>query len=462
VGAGTRAFGPDWLAARLHALIPQYPDVSLCVALSGGVDSTALLAALAATRPRANTARALRAIHVDHGLHPRSKEWSEHCRAFAKQLRVPLQILRAKVDRSEGTSLEAAAREARYALLAAELKDGEVLLTAHHEDDQLETLLLQLLRGAGLAGLAAMPPMARFASGWLARPLLEVSRAEIEAWAREHSLTWVDDESNVDERLDRNYLRRQLTPLIRQRWPSAARTVARAARHIAEGQQLLDSLARADVERAADGAALSVKVLRTFSPERRRNALRYWIAQSGHTLPDTTRLNEIAGPMLDARPDANPRVEWGTTLLQREAGLLNLHRARVRESASAIVPEPESLRWRAHEQPLLELPAPFGKLELHASDHGPIDVDALPAELTIRWRRGGERLRPRAGGPSKSLKNLMQSARVPLAERTRVPLLFDAERLIAVGDFWTDASIQATASSHRRARIVWHRYLSFG
>ena len=495
-------FGPDRLAQQLAELLPGYPHISLCVALSGGLDSTALLAALAALNYRP-----LRAVHVNHGLHANADRWTQHCRRVAKSLRVPIKVLTVNVDRSPGTSLEAEARRARYAALASALEENEALLTAHHEDDQLETLMLQLLRGAGLAGLAAMPPVARFADGWQVRPLLQTSRAELEEWARAQSLTWIEDDTNADERLDRNYLRRNVLPKIRDRWPSAAHTVSRAARHIAEGQSLLDLLARSDFERAAFGASLSAKTLRALSVERRRNALRYWIARSGYLLPDTSRLDEIVGPLLAARPDANPFVEWQGCLLRREGDLLTL-RERLRsleldtqakpaspldvERALGNLPSPSGqkshllpselkgpqaafsrktsgkqdeavpLVWNVRAQSTFELPGQYGKLELRHAPRGSIDIDALPNELAIRWRRGGERLRPHRGGPSKSLKSLLQSSRVPLAERAQLPLLFDADRLLAVGDFWSDAAIQADEGAKHRGRIVWHRYPSAG
>jgi tRNA(Ile)-lysidine synthase len=450
--AGRReSFSPQWLDAHLAELIANYPDVSLCVALSGGVDSTALLAALSMLKRVS-----VRAIHVNHGLHANAGVWSEHCRKLAQQLHVPFRVVAVTVDRSRGTSLEAEARDARYAAFAEELTDGEVLLTGHHEDDQLETVLLQLLRGAGLAGLAAMPASTRFANGWHVRPLLEASREQLVAWVRERSLTWVEDDTNADERLDRNYLRRAVLPALQARWPSASRTVARSARHIAEGQSLLEALARADVERASFGASLSAKVLRTFTPERRRNAVRFWIAQSGHPLPDTTRLEEIIGPLLNARADANPRVTWQDSELTREWDLLTLRKAQ----ANAASDSQHLLVWRVRSQPMIELPGDCGRLELQSAARGPIDADALPSELSIHWRSGGERLRPRRNGPSKSLKSLLQSTRVPLAERARVPLLFDADHLVAVGDLWSDASIQADEDAKHRARFVWHRYPS--
>ena len=184
------------------------------------------------------------------------------------------------------------------------------LLTAHTQDDQLETVLLQLFRGCGLPGLAAMPAVAPLGAGRLARPLLACPRAQLEAWLRARELAWVEDDTNRDERFDRNYLRRQVLPAVRQRWPGVGAAVARSARHAAEAQGLLATLARVDIERASDGAALSVKALRSLPPDRRRNVLRLWIASGGRTLPDARRLEEIAGPLIDARADAHPQVEW--------------------------------------------------------------------------------------------------------------------------------------------------------
>ena len=444
-------FGPDWLAARIAALVPAYPDVSLCVALSGGVDSTALLGALAASR---STFPRVRALHVDHGLRPAAKEWARHCRSLARRLRVPLKVLTTRVERGRGESLEAAARETRYRLLASALEPGEVLLTAHHSDDQLETVLLQLFRGSGLPGLAGMPARVPFAKGWLVRPLLSRSRAELEKWAREHELTWVDDDSNADDQFDRNYLRLHVLPRIRERWPGSASAVARSARHAAEAQALLDALALADVDRARYGESLSVKSLRTLAPERRRNALRFWITRAGYLAPDTRRLEEVAGALLNARPDANPFVEWSGVRVQRDGDLLTLSQATA-SSASA------DIRWSWREHRSCALPRNLGKLELKPDERGPIDLDALPEVLTIRWRGGGERLSPRRGGSRRSLKSLLQEARVPVAERARLPLLFsvtpDGAQLLAVADLLIDERAQATADTRQRARLHWTR-----
>jgi tRNA(Ile)-lysidine synthase len=464
------AFGPSWLAGHLAVLLPNFPDVALCVALSGGADSTALLAALASIQPRDFK---LRAIHVDHSLRPASKQWAAHCRALARRFRVPLKVLTTKVERSRGVSLEAAARDARYDLLANELDPGEVLVAAHHADDQLETVLLQLLRGSGLPGISAMPALAPFASGFLARPLLSRSRGELEAWVREQGLTWIEDDSNADESLDRNYLRRRVLPLIRERWPGAVTAVSRSARHVAEAQTILDTLARSDVARASYGESLSIKSLRALPSARRRNALRFWITRAGYLAPDSRRLEEIAGPLLDARPDANPFVEWSGkegaparantartgARAQRDGDLLSLYPATppTTPARAEHAPPAADLVWHWRDSAVCELPDNLGKLELEPDPRGPVDLDALPDALTIRWRRGGERLMPRVGGPRRALKNLLQEIHVSVVERARLPLLFSGEKLLAVADLLLDATAQATPTTRRRARLRWKK-----
>jgi tRNA(Ile)-lysidine synthase len=457
------SFGPRWLERRLSQLLPQFPDVALCVAFSGGADSTALLAAVAALR---HPPLELRAIHIDHRLHPHSRRWSAHCRRVARELGVPLTVRTATIVRRPGESPEAAARAVRYRLLAGALADGEALLTAHHQDDQLETVLLQLLRGAGVAGLAAMPEAAAFARGVLVRPLLPLTHARLTAWVSAAGLKWIEDDSNAELRLDRNYLRARVLPLIRARWPSAAATVTRAARHAAEAQRLLDALGAADAGRARCGADLSARALRTLPPDRRRNALRFWIASAGHLPPPSSRLEEIAGPLLAAREDAHPFVAWEGGVVQRQADRLSLRAggtaaARAAQRSRAAAPEPADaaaapeVTWQWRGRRSCVLPPPFGRLTLRRDARGPLDLAALPATLTVRTRRGGERLRPVRGGPRRTLKSLLQEARVPLAQRARLPLLFDGERLIAAADLWLDESVQARGAQQRRGRLTW-------
>ena len=438
---GPSSFGPQWLQRQLAQLLPEWQDMALCVAFSGGADSTALLAGLSQL-PR--PARALRALHIDHRLQRQSRRWSVHCRRIARALGVPLAVRSANITRARGESLEAAARAERYRLLEASLAPGEALLTAHHQDDQLETVLLQLLRGAGVAGLAAMPAVARFGRGMLVRPLLPLPRDALSGWLREQGLPWVEDESNAQLRADRNYLRGRVLPLIRARWPGAAATVSRSARHAAEAQRLLDLLGAADAGDARCGAMLSAKVLRRLTPERRRNALRFWIAAAGVLAPPASRLEEIAGPLLAAREDAQPLVGWEGAAVQRQGDLLALH-----------IGAPPELTWKWRERRTQPLPPPFGALQLKRDAHGPLDLDALGPTLLLRARQGGERLRPVRGGPRRALKQLLQEARVPVARRGQLPLLFDRGRLIGVADLWLDESVQAHPASRRRARLLW-------
>jgi len=456
MGRKPEEFGARWLGRRLKELLPGFPERELCVAFSGGVDSTALLAALRGLRL---PARSLRAVHVDHGLHADSGSWAARAVAVARGLDVPCEVLEAKVARARGESPEARARAARYRLLAGALRSGEVLLTAHHEDDQLETVLLMLLRGAGVAGLAAMPELAPFAGGFLARPLLTRSRAELEAFVRAAGLPHLEDPSNLDERLDRNFLRRRVLPIVRGRWPGAATTVGRSARHAAEAQHLLEGLAWSDLSAARHGESLAAGALRALPPERRHNALRFWIAARGLAVPPTARLAEIAGPMLAARADAQPAIEWPGARIERHAGLLTLYPAgnatRARPVRGPTAPREIAWAWRA--ETVCQLPEGLGKIELKADAHGPVNPGALPARLTIRWRRGGERLVVAPGRPRRTLKSLLRESGLPPAERMRLPLVYGGARLLAVADLWVDESVQAGPRARRRARFVWTR-----
>ena len=433
--------------AQLITLAGARPRV--VVAFSGGIDSTLLAHLLVKQRRKLG---GLRLMHVDHGLQAASAGWSRQCARAARAWRVPYLGLRADIKRARGESPEAAARAARYTLLAQAMKQGEVLVTAQHRDDQVETLLLQLFRGAGVAGLAAMPAIAPFGPGHIARPLLDVSRAQIEAAAREAQLRWIEDPSNRDTRFSRNFLRHRLMPLIREHWAGADTALARSAANMAEAQRLLEAQASRDLAMAADGRGLNVSALRALPAAQLRNALRVFIARAGVEMPEASRLTEMAGPLLSARADAQPQVGWSNALMRRRAGRIEI------EISRGPAHELAAKSWRCHDERRLVLDD--GALELVKDDAGPIDLDRLPALLEMRARRGGERLRPGPRARTQTLKALLQSAKIPLDERARMPLLFTAGspgRLIAAGDRWVDASIAANVKSRRRARLVWKR-----
>jgi tRNA(Ile)-lysidine synthase len=423
------------------------PKPRIVLAFSGGVDSTLLAHLLVKQRRKLG---GLRLLHVDHGLQPASAEWSRHCARMARAWRVPFVSLRATIERRKGESPEAAARDARYALLASAMQTGEVLVTAQHRDDQAETLLLQLFRGAGVSGLASMPGIAAFDPGFIARPMLPWSRAGIEILARKARLRWIEDPSNADTRYSRNFVRRQLMPLIREHWPGADKALARSALHMAEAARLLSERAAQDLAGLADGAGLSVSALRALPLARRRNALRGFIARAGAEMPEASRLQEMSGPLLEARADAQPEVRWSNVRLTRSAGRLDLHKAQ--EARNEFVAK----SWHWHDDRRLVL-VRDATLALVDDVSGPIDLARLPRVLELRARSGGEGLRLSDKARMQTLKALLQKARIPVRERAQLPLLFHGDRLIAVADRWIDASIAATVKSRRRARLQWRR-----
>jgi tRNA(Ile)-lysidine synthase len=411
------SFEPEALALKLRGMPCSGRWV---VGFSGGADSYALLHALAALD---GLGREVLAVHVHHALQPQAEAWASQCADVADSLGVAFQLLRVSVPRASEQGLEAAARSARYAALAELMQAGDVLLTAHHRDDQAETLLLQLLRGAGPAGLASMPGLVPFAAGWHARPLLEQPRDALQEYLRRQDLGWIEDPSNRSLAAARNYLRHRIMPVLHARWPAATRTLARAAQHQAETLELLSALGRIDVETAAgdEPGTLSVAALRTLSRARLHNALRVWLADKGLPVPNAARLEQVRGRVLNAVADAQPHLRWPGGELRR-----------YRDTLYGMRPLPphdpaQSIAWSL-DAPLL---IPSLGLELSAAD---LRANAAALKhsgesLSIRFRRGGERCRVHGGQHTKALKTLLQEAGVPPWERDRIPLLYVGERL---------------------------------
>jgi tRNA(Ile)-lysidine synthase len=282
--------------------------------------------------------------------------------------------------------------------------------------------------------------------------LLGVPGRELRSWVARTGLDWIEDPSNQSVDFDRNYLRTRVLPLVAKRWPSAPATIGRAARHVAEAQRLLDELAREDCGPAQVGAALSVPVLRRLPAERRKNALRWFIARAGVRAPPARRLEEIAGAMLSAAPDTHPFVAWDGVRILRSNGLLTLTPAS-RATSAPPAPAAAACEWLWQRQRRVRLPGDAGSLVLRLDPRGPIDLEALGPRLSVRTRQGGERLRTAAGGVRRSLKGLLQEARVPAEERARLPLVFCGDTLVAVADLFLDASVRAGAATRRRGRF---------
>lgn len=417
------AFSPQGLAHILDDLRPDSASGALIVAFSGGVDSLVLLAALARLREEdaAGSVAALRAIHVNHQLHPDAGRWQERCREFAASLDVPFTAETVSIRDSATLGIEAAARAARYDVLYRQLAPGDILLTAHHADDQLETVLLALLRGSGVRGLAGMPGSRPAGQGWHQRPLLDFTRAELITWAREQGLAWSDDPANAQPRYSRSYLRQSVVPLLRNRWPAVAAVASRSAAHLAEASGLLDDLAQSDLAVVAAGEALQLPRLAELSTARRRNVLRFWIRQRGLPLPGTAKLLALEHDVLAARPDAQVRVTWDGVEVRR-------YRSRLYVFAPQPALPAEVLEWNWKEP--LVLPGHRGELVMQQVRGAGLAVNRLPAQLDVGTHSTASRQR--------SLRKLLQGRHVLPWWRERLPLISAGDELVAIGDLWVD------------------------
>ena len=426
------SFSAASLHAALETCVPA-ETVGLVVALSGGPDSAALLAAAAALGKNFR-GLPLRALHIDHGLQAAAAEFRENCQALCDQLGIRLKVIAVEVRNDAGESIEAAARVARYAALAAQLRPGECLLTAHHREDQAETLLLQALRGAGIKGMSAMPMCRELGQGWHVRPLLDVAGSELRAFAAPLQRFQSTDPMNEDLRFDRVHLRRAIWPTLAKRWPGAGIALSRAASHLAEAQLLLDIAARADVARLRDGDELSVQGLRCLTPLQRANAVRLWLSEKGLEPPSTARLAEALRQILDAEEDQQPAIVWGGKALRR-------YRQRM-FATDADPPRLQSQPWAARLGASIDLGPQLGRLTWIAQIGG-IAPQRLPATLEVRRRTGGETLKPAPSAKTQSVQHLCQSWGVLPWMRDALPLVYAGDELIAIADMWADARWRA-------------------
>jgi tRNA(Ile)-lysidine synthase len=427
------SFSAASLGAVLGQLVP--PDTSgLVVGLSGGLDSSCLATALVQL-----AALPVRAVHIDHGLQPASSAFREHSAALCRRLGIELAIVAVPNGVRAGESIEAAAREARYLALAAELARGECLVTAHHCEDQAETFLLQALRGAGPKGLGSMPPRRPLGAGWHLRPLLGVARRDLRQFAAEHGIEAVEDPMNRDARFDRSYLRHGVWPRLEHRWPGAARALARAAQHSADAQALLDVLADDDLAGVRDGEALSIVRLRRLQEVRRLNVLRRWLNLSGAVPPSTARLTEALRQMLGARADHLPVVAWSDYALRRYRDRVFL--------TPAVTPRLRAAhQWNWRADPVLELGEGLGRLRA-ISRGGGLALGEHDGTLLVRARAGGECMRIGPQRRARSVQHLCQSRGILPWLRDALPYIYLGEELLAIGDLWTSAPWQAPAAA---------------
>jgi len=373
------------LEARFLASVSRFTDAnnpSLVIALSGGVDSVVLLSLAAMLKTENNTA--VRAIYVDHGLQQQSAEWGRQCGALCDTNDVAFKCLQVTVDLESGLSPESAARDARYLALQQELCSGEYLCTAHHADDQAETLLLQLFRGAGVQGLSSMPVCREFGNGYLFRPLLDATRTEILHYANEHELSWCEDPTNADTSYDRNYLRNEFLPALKQRWPKVTANISRSALHCADATKLGNELAKHDMAGAAVTSPLSVTALNELSAVRKKNLVRYWITKNGYQAPSTAQLQQIFVDLVKPEIESHGYVSFGGAQVARYQDHLFIG------DRGSFEPLPDfEYQWQDSSVPLL-----IEELNWQLDGSTRQNLQAfLGQPLVVRNRRGGERWR---------------------------------------------------------------------
>lgn len=402
----------DWQ----HALAKYH---RLFVGFSGGLDSTVLLHSIANEQALVDK---LQAVHVHHGLSEHAMVWQEHCQQFCESLGIPLVVRQVQFDRR--ANIEEGARDARYAAFSSLLKDDDCLLLAHHSNDQAETLLLQLLRGAGIDGLASMPAVKKLEKGQLARPFLQHAKQRLAAYAAWHQLTWVDDESNRNNDFSRNYLRNEIMPLLQAKWPAVVGNVVRSASHCQQAKINLEALAAMDCLALSERQnTLDIAPLQMLERTRLVNVLRVWLQDNSVRLPSAAILHQLINEVILANVDAQPRIRWGDTIVRRyQHTLYVLTDGDVRAHLSCR-------EWSL-------FPA-----KLHLGDDryllaSPNEVGLrVPGgcRIHVRFRQGGELFYWR--GQTKQLKKLWQQWKVPPWQRDDIPLLYIDDQLVSVVGF---------------------------
>lgn len=420
------------LLSALRAFCSQHGrDNTYWIGYSGGLDSQVLLSLCQTLRQ--TFPLKLHAIHINHGLSPHAHRWSAHCARTCQDYGIPLVERTIQLETTSGKSLEEAAREQRYAVFAEHLNAGDILLTAHQQDDQAETLLLQLVRGAGVKGLASMPVIKPFAHGFHGRPLLAFSRAELQRYAEAEQLQWIEDESNANTQFTRNFIRADIMPLLKSRWPSVTETLARSAAHCAEAQTLLQELAQ-ESEATLQGSqagTLSVAKLLALRPDKQKLMLRAWLQNLGYPLPDTKKIAAIQRDVLTAAWDRLPCVRWQGAEVRRYRDDLFVM------SCLPATPQTTPVEWDVTKP--LALPG-IGTLQ-----SSPVCGQGLRADIknvVVMFRQGGESVELPGRGRH-TLKNLFQEWNVLPWMRARIPLVFVDEQLVSAVGYFVNADFAA-------------------
>lgn len=430
-------------AQRIQQIIPEQSRV--CVALSGGLDSVVLLHLFAQLRNHYQ----LTAVHVHHGLSAHADQWADFCQSLCSQLDISLSVEHVHIARNDPSGIEAAARHARYQAISRQA--SEYIALAHHRDDQAETLLLQLLRGAGLKGLSAMPRIRKTNSvTHIVRPLLDIERSELKQWALENNIRWVEDESNQDTRYARNFLRHQVFPLIAQQYPAWRNTLTRSVTHIAESSQLLDELAYIDADNAMTTQQLAITQLTRLSDARARNLLRFFIGQQGLSMPNQRKLDELLRQIIHSGRDNHLNLLLGDFMVRR-------HHQHIWLVRNHPLPN-KDLQWAWQGEHQLALPELDGILHFIPSAIGGLKYPQ-DGRLVIQLRQGGERFQPDCRRPRRELKKLLQESSTPPWQRQRTPLIWHHHELVHVINVGTACTWHAQPGENG-LRIEWQENTS--
>lgn len=419
----------EWFRAELE---PYLNRDRWLVAYSGGLDSSVLLRLLVEIRNSGDSAPSLEAVHVNHGLSAEAHQWQQHCIDTCAQYQVPLTVIGVDVV-DDGLGLEAAARQARYQQFEQILSVRALLLMAHHLDDQVETFFLRLLRGSGVDGLVAMPSHRDLGQGQIFRPLLAVARSELEHMAKAFGLSWVEDDSNTDMGFDRNFLRSQILPLVEQRWPGYRKTVTRAVDHMIGSRQIVSKVTAAELEVCSEGAngqKLMLGPLLSHEEVLSASILRAWLGRQQLPVPRSEQLKEFLQQIRSKASDTSPILHgrgYEIRSFQHELYLL----APEVEFDSA-----QSVEVKSGQEIVID---GVGTVKIEVGSEWSAE---FISKLSIRFRQGGERCRPCGREHTQSLKKLMQEYQIEPWWRARVPLIYLADRLLAVGDYWLCAGTE--------------------
>lgn len=432
------------LQAHLEELLSCYPDTEVCwIAYSGGMDSHILLHALAEIREHIKPH--IIAIHINHGSNKNADLWQQHCRDICQVYDIEFKYNNIVLSAHQGS--ESLAREKRYAIFSELVKKNHLLLTAHHANDQIETILFRLLRGAGAEGLSGIPVYRAFSQGYLLRPLLAYSRQGLHDYAIGASLNWIEDDSNQSNQHDRNFLRNKIIPELSSRWPGILKTIPRAAQHQTELKDLIAEIAESDLQSICGDNFSNIYIdkFRQLSAARRKHVLRTWIKKNQWPIPDAQLLDKIDKELIAAGIDRNPCIQWQGAEMRRYRNQLYIMPALVAHDPVS------SIRWDLRQT----LITASGSLTTVATEGHGINQSLIPDNIVeVKSRQGGETIRPVGQAHTRTLKKLFQQAAVPPWLRNRIPLLFYKDDIIAVADLWINKKYVATGSQ-LGWKIIW-------